>query len=152
METYEYNGHENWQTRLNYSSRARGLLATVIVGVVALSLHHVDRGPQAMALPPFLRGKIWDGFGGFLFTSSFKAAHGSSTLNNMACGFSWISTYEIGQGLGLLDGTFSWGDFGAYAVGTLIFGAYDRIARDLYDSGITIPLYTSLGIQDRRTK
>lgn len=150
MDGHGYYGHENWLTRLNYSPRARGLLATAVVGLVALPIYSLDHGAQAMTLPTFLRGRLWDGFGGFLHASFNKTITGWNTPVNMTYGLFNPSTIEIAQGLGLWEGTFDWGDFGAYAVGALAFGAYDAAAKALYDSGATIPVYKALGIQDRR--
>jgi hypothetical protein len=141
---------ENWQTKLNYSEHAKGLMALTVLAPMAIASEFIEIGSAAKLLPQFLRGHLFDGFGGLTQSALNKMVFGQGIKSNVAAGFITNSIIEVYQKFNIIPGTFDWWDFAAYAAGALAFGLYDQSAKALYDSGVTKPIYKALGIQDRR--
>lgn len=147
---------ENFITKLNYSEKAKGLLAMSMFGILAVAAKFFEYGPTKAVLPPWMVGRMFDAFTVPVFVPAFKAYLGE---NEPPLTYEVISALFYGFSRELLQktsipfrGTYDPGDFVAMSIGVPIWLAYDGSAKILYKSGITKPIYKALGIQDRRNK
>ncbi|OGZ27905.1 MAG: hypothetical protein A2427_04910 [Candidatus Nealsonbacteria bacterium RIFOXYC1_FULL_40_7] len=142
---------ENLITKINYSGRLKGLFGMVMFGIPALALRTFEQNPSVrQSLPIFMRGKLFDVMAAPWHASLSKVFFGDLYLMNLASAMISPSITEISQGLGLIDGTFSVGDFAAYAIGTICWAAFENTAKTIHDSGLSLPIYRALGIQHRK--
>lgn len=142
---------ENWQTRLNYSPRAKGVLSLAAFYAGSLAARSFNEGIASIRTPPYMVGRVRDIFAGAVQASAAKAILNSeNTLALSACGFIANASSELYQGIGWEQGTFDPGDFVAFGVGAIAWGLFDKSAKLLYDSGATKPIYNVLNIRDRR--
>lgn len=141
---------ENLQTRLNYSRVAKTAVEMALFGFTGILAQDVERSSLANVLP-IIRGHLFDTFGGAFQSSYYKVFYRKpSIVRAVASGLVINSFQEVAQGLNILSGTFDPLDFAAFGLGGTLFWAFDRTAKAIYDSGMTMPLYSMLGIQDRR--
>ena len=125
---------ENLITRLNYSERAKGLMYSLAVGVPMF--------PVIDGMPEIARGIIW----GIFFPGFCKAMWGISDKNALALGgfsINVVSDSIRHRNISQLSGEFA---------GSLIWMGFDGLAKRIYDSGITKPIYRMLNVKDRRLK
>lgn len=150
---------ENLITKINYSARAREIVALGITTPFALAALVLDRSKLPNISIGVFEGHALDFFGGLSAPILFRAVAGDIIKNriyNAITGCVTVSGSEFsqligGQGIDPLEkATFDPKDFIAYGVGVLAWYLVDYSAKKLYDSGLTRPLYRVLHIRDRR--
>lgn len=137
-------------TYINYNPAMKAVFGAVIFGAAGLALQSIEQGVTGQSLPRFMRGRLADVMGAPFAGVWSKGLIGDNFKLNLAAAMAIPSAVEIAQAFSRLPGTFDWGDFGAYAVGTAFWAVFEGSAKALHDSGITVPIYRALGIKHRK--
>lgn len=165
-------GKPNLITRLNYSETAKGLLALGIITPIALTVNFYDKGVVPSRFPTWMMYHMFDFFASPVNGASLRTVTsiaGLMTGNNadyvqFGGNKNLRISYPVFESIwatvpNFVTEAFQYGKQGfdpvgdgiAYTLGGFAWYAFDRSARKLYESGLTIPLYKALGIQDQRT-
>lgn len=141
---------ENRATRINYSARAKGFMALSVFFPIAVSLAFFEKSQTGQRiLPDFAKGRLYDTMAVPVIASFDKFRGDDKFENNLATGLMVPTMMEMGQWLGLY-GTFDWGDFAAYGLGAAAWVVFDRTAKAVHDSGLTLPIYRALKIKHKK--
>lgn len=123
----------------------------LIFGIPALALQTFEKTPSVRkSLPVFMRGKLFDVMAAPWHASASKIFFGDDFVMNLSSAIISPSLTEFSQKFGLTDGTFDPGDFVAYAVGAAGWAVFENVAKAIHDSGFSLPIYRTLGIQHRK--
>lgn len=140
---------ENLITRINYSGKAKGILGvTAIIGASALAWHPLEQAIAGQFLPTFVPKLLFNLTVGPCSASLSKILHGDDFRGNIR-GAIFVSTV-FGISESMAGGTSEIGDVTALAIGTVGWAAFEKTAKKLHDSGLTLPIYRALGIQHRK--